>query len=91
MTKTRLTAVALAILATTAIAEDHIYPTDTWDGGDVEVTLRKNAVHDYTMTVTGRFTVWSQDGKPLKAFDLKWVGKDGAIFNRKRCEFVSKE
>jgi len=95
MIKTLFAAAALALLATSAaVAEskypnlfenEDLYPTTTWDCGDVEITLHKNMVHDQTLTVRGKFSVWSPDGKPLRAFDLKWVGDGGAIFNGKRC------
>jgi hypothetical protein len=64
MTKTLLLALAALLFAIPARAEEEpLYPTATWTCGDVDITLKKNAVHDQTLTVSGRFHVWSPDGK----------------------------
>jgi len=61
----------------------------TWEcGKDVTVELRKNAVHDHTLTFSGDFTVWSPTGKRITGVKFEYVGHDGAILNGKRCRLL---
>jgi hypothetical protein len=64
----------------------------TWscDNGMIDVTLVKHATKAFELNFSGKLpVVWAyRDGKPEKAFDFRFVGKDGAIFNGKLCKLV---
>jgi hypothetical protein len=64
----------------------------TWscDSRMIDVTLVKHATKAFELNFSGKLpVVWAyRDGKPEKAFDFRFVGKDGAIFNGKLCKLV---
>ena len=81
-------ALALAILASPALAKDEPYLSWKWECDDIIVEMKKLAVHHTELTFTGKMTMLSVTGKPTTAMHLKWFGENGAILNGKRCEFL---
>jgi hypothetical protein len=79
----------LAVLLISAVPANaqEAYWRQTWECGKLAtVELRKYGTAAYELTFSGALVVTSPTGKPTTGINLKWVGRDGAILNGKRCK-----
>jgi hypothetical protein len=84
-----LTILALLLVgATPASARDYVLINEWECGKAVTVELRKYGTAAYELIFSGAFTVWSPTGKPTTGVNFKYVGRDEAILNGKRCHVL---
>jgi hypothetical protein len=84
-----LAILAVLLASATPASVQEAYWRQTWECGKlVTVELRKYGTAAYELTFSGALIVTSPTGKPITGINLKWVGRDGAILNGKRCKKV---